>query len=96
MADIIPELGEKDFVCQKAGKELVDVGQEALDKEDRIMDSLMEGLQASTAMQDMLSRAKAEAWDARKMWAQFALGMLRDVGYEDLSLDRVYEAGSQV
>lgn len=96
MADMIPDLGEKDLACQKAGKEFADVGQEALDKEGRIQDTLIEGLQASSAVQDMLGRAKAEGWDPRKMWAQFAIGMLRDVGYEDLSLDRVHEPGSQV
>lgn len=95
MADMIPDLGEKDLLCQKAGKEFADVGQEALDKEGRIQDTLIEGLQASGDVQNMLSRAKAEAWDPRKMWVQFALGILRDVGYEDMSLDRVYEPGSQ-
>lgn len=96
MADIIPELGEKDLICQTAGKEFADVGQEALDKEGRVQDTLVEGLQASGAIQKMLERGKAEGWDARKMWAQFALGILRDVGYEDLSLDREYTPGSQV
>jgi hypothetical protein len=95
MADIIPTLGEKDGICQAAGKEMADVGQEALDSENRVMDSLMEGLQASSAMKTMMERAKAEAWDPRKMWTQFALGILRDVGYEDMSLDRTYEPGSQ-
>lgn len=95
MADIIPDLGEKDQICQKAGKEFADVGQEALDKEGRVMDTLMEGMQASSAVSEMMNRAKAETWDARKMWIQFALGILRDVGYEDMSLDQVYEPGSQ-
>jgi len=96
MPDIITELGEKDYICQKAGKEFADVGQEALDKDGRVTDTLVEGLQASGAVQEMLKRAKEEGWDARKMWAQFALGILRDVGYEDLSLDREYAPGSQV
>lgn len=94
--DMIPDLGPKDLICQTAGKEFADVGQEALDKEGRIMDTLTEGMQASSAVSEMMSRAKTEAWDARKMWIQFALGILRDVGYEDMSLDQVYEPGSQV
>lgn len=96
MADIIPAMGEKDLVCQLAGKELADVGQEALDKEGRITDTMMAGLQAAPAFNAMLTRAKAESWDPRKMWTQFALGILRDVGHEDMSLDRIYEPGSQI
>jgi len=95
MPDIIAELGEKDYVCQKAGKEFADVGQEAVDKEGRVTDTIKEGIEAAPALTTMLERAKAEGWDARKMWAQFALGILRDVGYEDLSLDREYAPGSQ-
>lgn len=93
--DIIDGLGEKDFICQKAGKELADVGQEAMDKDGRVMDSLLEGMQASAAMQNMMARAKTEQWDARKMWIQFALGMLRDVAHEDMSLDVAFQPGSQ-
>ena len=96
MPDIIDGLGEKDLVCQTAGKEFADVGQEALDKEGRVQDTLVEGLEASGAVQTMLSRAKTESWDPRKMWTQFALGILRDVGAEDMSLDVEYEPGSQV
>jgi hypothetical protein len=96
MAEFMPPIGEKDAVCQSAGKQFIDVGQEALDKEDRIMDTLKEGLEASPAIQNMLTLAKAEGWDVRKMWYQFALGIQRDLGYEDMSLDRVYEPGSQV
>ncbi len=93
--DIIDGLGEKDFICQKAGKEMADVGQEALDKEGRVMDTLMEGMQASSAMQDMMTRAKEEGWDPRKMWTQFALGLQRDIAHEDMSLDVAFQPGSQ-
>lgn len=88
-------MGNKDDICKKAGKELADVGQEALDSDDRVQDTLMEALEASGAVKEMLTKAKAESWDPARMWTQFALGLLNDVAGEDLSLDQPYEPGSQ-
>jgi hypothetical protein len=92
MVDIIGEPKEKDRVCQRAGKELVDVVQEIISKD--MTGTIGEAIQAAPALSDMISRAKNEAW-GRAMWYQFALGILRDIGTEDFSLDTPYQPGSQ-
>lgn len=92
MTDIVAEPKEKDAVCQKAGKEFVDVVQEAISKD--MAGTVGEAIQMAPALTTMISRAKAEGW-GRAMWYQFALGIMRDVGAEDFSLDTPYEPGSQ-
>lgn len=93
MTDIIEEPKEKDAVCQRAGKEFVDVVQEALSKD--ATGAVGEAIQAAPAVSTMIARAKAEGW-GKTMWYQFALGIMRDIGAEDFSLDVAYEPGSQI
>jgi len=93
MVDIVAEPKEKDRICQKAGKELIDVVQELVSKD--MPGSIGEAIQAAPSITDMISKMKTEGWNTKAVWFQFALGILRDLGYEDISLDTPFEPGSQ-
>jgi len=88
-------MGIYDDIAMKAGKELSDVVQEAIDKDDRMGDTIAEGIEAAVALNDLAASIKAHGLDKKKAVAQVFRGALNDVLSEDLSLDEPYAPGSQ-
>ncbi len=94
-------MGQIDDACMKLGKEISDTLQEALDKDNRVADTLNEGFQVMGALDGLqnVRKASAEAGTpvpTRKMVAQVLRGALNDVLAEDFSCDGQYEPGSQL
>ena len=88
-------MGQFDDLAMAAGKELADVGQEALDADDRFSDVLKEGFEAGGALKNLAAVVKANGLDRKKAIAQVLRGALNDVLAEDFSLDTPYAPGSQ-
>jgi len=86
--------GPFDTIARKAGKELVDVLQEAIDSENRIADTLTESFGATSAMQELKNTIKVNGLDARRAIIQALVGGINDAADEDFSLDKPYTPGS--
>lgn len=88
-------MGKFNEAGMAAGKEVADTLQEALDSDGRFNDTFREGLEAKAALQAFYKMVKENGLDKRLAVAQLLRGALNDVLEEDLSLDQVYEPGSQ-
>jgi len=88
-------MGQFDDAAMKAGKELSDVIQEAIDADDRFNDVFIELIEAGGEIKNFVSLMKENNLDKKKAIMQVFRGALNDMVGEDFSLDIVAEPGSQ-
>lgn len=88
-------MGQFDDAAMKAGKELSDVIQEAVDSDNRFNDVFIELIEAGGEIKNFVGVMKENNLDKKKAIMQMFRGAMNDMVGEDFSLDVPSEPGSQ-